>query len=102
MPIADPRRGGLLGQASILTLTANGVDTSPVIRGVWMGPHASEAEYRQWVATFDRVLASPQFAQMRAASGLYPFGLTGDALAAYVKKAVDDYGKRAAELGLVR
>ncbi|QEG02598.1 hypothetical protein Mal15_67190 [Stieleria maiorica] len=29
-------RGGLLGQASILTVTANGVDTSPVVRGVWI------------------------------------------------------------------
>ena len=34
--LADPRRGGLLGQASVLTVTANGIDTSPVIRGVWM------------------------------------------------------------------
>lgn len=34
--LPDPRRGGLLGQGSILTLTANGVDTSPVIRGVWL------------------------------------------------------------------
>ena len=29
-------RGGLLGQASIHTVTANGVDTSPIIRGVWI------------------------------------------------------------------
>jgi hypothetical protein len=34
--LADSRRGGLLGQASVLTLTANGVDTSPVIRGIWV------------------------------------------------------------------
>ncbi|QDT63842.1 DUF1592 domain-containing protein [Calycomorphotria hydatis] len=34
--ITDRRRGGLLGQAAVLTLTANGVDTSPVIRGVWL------------------------------------------------------------------
>ena len=34
--LTDRRRGGLLGQAGILTLTANGVDTSPVIRGVWL------------------------------------------------------------------
>lgn len=34
--LKDPRRGGLLGQASILTVTANGVDTSPVLRGVWL------------------------------------------------------------------
>jgi hypothetical protein len=32
----DSMRGGLLGQASVLTLTANGVDTSPVIRGIWV------------------------------------------------------------------
>ncbi len=32
----DRRRGGLLGQASVLTVTANGIDTSPVNRGVWM------------------------------------------------------------------
>jgi hypothetical protein len=34
--LTDKRRGGLLGQASVLTLTANGVDTSPVIRGTWL------------------------------------------------------------------
>ena len=34
--ITDRRRGGLLGQASVLTATANGIDTSPVIRGVWV------------------------------------------------------------------
>ncbi len=30
------RHGGLLGQAAILMATANGVDTQPVIRGVWV------------------------------------------------------------------
>lgn len=34
--LTDKRRGGLLGQASVLTLTANGVDTSPIIRGIWL------------------------------------------------------------------
>ena len=34
--LEDPRRGGLLGQASVLTVTANGIDTSPVVRGVWL------------------------------------------------------------------
>jgi len=34
--LKDKRRGGLLGQASVLTVTANGVDTSPVVRGVWV------------------------------------------------------------------
>lgn len=35
--LADNReRGGLLGMASVLTVSANGVDTSPVTRGVWV------------------------------------------------------------------
>jgi len=34
--LTDKRRGGLLGQASVLTVTANGIDTSPVVRGVWV------------------------------------------------------------------
>jgi len=33
---SNARRGGLLGQASVLTVTANGVDTSPIVRGVWV------------------------------------------------------------------
>lgn len=33
---SNAKRGGLLGHGSILTLTANGVETSPVERGVWV------------------------------------------------------------------
>lgn len=32
----DGIRGGLLGQASVLTVSANGIETSPVVRGVWL------------------------------------------------------------------
>ncbi|MFP6905017.1 MAG: DUF1592 domain-containing protein, partial [Verrucomicrobiota bacterium] len=32
----DPRRGGIFTQPGIMTATANGVETSPVIRGVWV------------------------------------------------------------------
>ena len=32
----DSVRGGLMTQASILKVTANGTTTSPVIRGVWI------------------------------------------------------------------
>jgi hypothetical protein len=34
--LGDARRGGLLGHGSILTVSANGIETSPVTRGVWM------------------------------------------------------------------
>ncbi|MEM7697768.1 MAG: DUF1588 domain-containing protein [Verrucomicrobiota bacterium] len=32
----DRQRGGLLGMAAVLTASANGVETSPVTRGVWV------------------------------------------------------------------
>lgn len=32
----NQRRGGVLGMAAVLTVSANGVDTSPVTRGVWV------------------------------------------------------------------
>lgn len=38
--LADrPRRRGLLGQGSVLTTSANGIDTSPVVRGIWVLEH---------------------------------------------------------------
>ncbi|HTM51680.1 MAG TPA: DUF1592 domain-containing protein [Bryobacteraceae bacterium] len=34
--LTDRRRGGLLGMGGVLTASANGIDTSPVVRGVWV------------------------------------------------------------------
>ncbi|MBL8210675.1 MAG: DUF1592 domain-containing protein [Bryobacterales bacterium] len=34
--LSDPVRGGLLGQGSVLTVSANGIETSPVTRGIWV------------------------------------------------------------------
>ncbi len=34
-----PTRRGLLGQGSVLTTSANGIDTSPVVRGIWVLEH---------------------------------------------------------------
>ncbi len=33
---ADSTRGGVLSQASVLTTTSNGVETSPIVRGIWV------------------------------------------------------------------
>ncbi len=99
--LSERRLPGVLSE--VPTAREQGVDVVwPIIRGLWMGPQVADADYARWVATFARVLATPQFARSRAAYGLYPFGLTGAALTEYVKKAVTDYGKRAGELGLMR
>ncbi len=99
--LADKRLPGPL--ANIPTAREQGFDLVwPIIRGVYMGPNVPDTEYRKWVGAFDRMMAQPAFEQMRAAHGLYPFSLTGDALTAYVNKTVDEYGKQAKALGLKR
>ena len=34
--LEDPKRGGLLTMPAVMTVTANGVDTSPIVRGVYV------------------------------------------------------------------
>jgi putative tricarboxylic transport membrane protein len=74
----------------------------PVIRGVWMGPGVSDADYRRWTRTFEAMLASPEYARLREQHGLYPFSLTGPALADYVRRSVDEYTRQANAFNLVR
>jgi putative tricarboxylic transport membrane protein len=99
--LSERRLPGVL--AKVPTAREQGIDVVwPLIRGVWMGPGVSEADYRRWVAAFDRMEAAPDFAQMQVAAGLYPFSLTGDALTQYVKQAVLDYNRQARHFNLVR
>ena len=36
VPTGDPRRGGILTMPAVMTATSNGVETQPVLRGVWI------------------------------------------------------------------
>ncbi|MCS0657922.1 tripartite tricarboxylate transporter substrate binding protein [Massilia terrae] len=99
--LAEHRLPGVL--ANIPTAREQGVDVVwPLIRGVWMGPGVSDADYRRWVKAFEQMEGTPQFAQLRAESGLYPFSVTGDALTQYVKKAINDYNRQAKQFNLLR
>jgi putative tricarboxylic transport membrane protein len=99
--LSEHRLPGVLANAP--TAREQGIDVVwQVIRGVWMGPGVSDADYRRWVAAFDRMEASPGFAQLREEAGLYPFSLTGDKLTNYVKQAVTDYTRQANQFHLVR
>jgi putative tricarboxylic transport membrane protein len=89
--------------AEVPTAREQGIDVVwPIIRGFWMGPQVTDAAYQKWVSRFDAMLATPQFAQTRAAYGMYPLALTGPALTAHVRQAVEDYAKQAAQLGVLR
>jgi putative tricarboxylic transport membrane protein len=99
--LSDSRLSGAL--ANVPTAREQGYDISwPIIRGFYMGPKVSDADYRRWVSVFDRAMATQAFGDLRAQHGLYPFALTGAEFTEYVRKAVENYGKQARELGLVR
>ncbi|OVZ55116.1 tricarboxylic transporter [Pigmentiphaga sp. NML080357] len=89
--------------ADVPTAKEQGFDIQwPIIRGFYVGPKVSDADYQWWVATFDKMMATPEFAKLREERGLFPFNLTGKAVDDYVKKQVAEYRKLADEFGLVR
>jgi putative tricarboxylic transport membrane protein len=99
--LSDARLPGVL--VNVPTSHEQGFDvTWPIIRGVYMGPGVSDKDYHKWVAHFDRIMAAPGFAEMRAAHGLYPFAMTGAALTAYVDKTMLHFGQQIKESGLVK
>jgi putative tricarboxylic transport membrane protein len=70
------------------------------VRGFYMGPKVAPADYEAWRATFDTLLKTPQFARLRDESGLLPFSLTGDALAAHARQEVARLATLAREFGV--
>lgn len=99
--LADERLPGKL--AGVPTAKEQGFDIAwPIIRGFYMGPKVSDADYKYWVDKFNKMLASPEYAKLRADRGLYPYAKTGADLDAYVKKQVGQYRQLASEFGLVK
>jgi putative tricarboxylic transport membrane protein len=95
----DKRLSG--DMANIPTATEQGFDVQwPIIRGFYLGPKVSDADYKVWVDTFNKMMATPAYNAMRAERGLFPLAMTGAELDAYVKKQVAGYRKLADEFGL--
>jgi putative tricarboxylic transport membrane protein len=99
--MADKRLPGVL--ANVPTAKEQGYDIEwPIIRGFYMGPKVNDADYKVWVDTFNRMMATKEWDKLREERGLYPFAMTGAELDAYVKKQVQGYKKLADEFGLIR
>jgi putative tricarboxylic transport membrane protein len=87
--------------ANIPTATEQGFDVDwPIVRGFYVGPKVSDADYKVWVDTFTKLMATSAYDKMRSERGLFPMALTGAPLDAYVKKQVVGYRKMAEEFGL--
>jgi putative tricarboxylic transport membrane protein len=99
--LSEKRLPGKL--ANVPTAREQGVDVVwPLIRGVWMGPGVSDADYQRWVAAFAAMEATPDYARLREEAGMYPFSMTGAKLTDYVHQAVLDYKKQAQQFKLLR
>ena len=98
--MADKRLPGEL--AAIPTARELGVDIEwPIVRGFFMGPKVSDADYKVWTEAFRKTMATPAFGRLRAERGLFPFDLVGAEADAYAKKRVADYRKLVQDFGLV-
>lgn len=81
---ADTRLPGL---PDIPTATEQGYAiTWPVIRGFYVGPDVSDADYDWWVAAFRRATASPGYAGLLAERYLSPMPLTGEELTRFIRE----------------
>jgi putative tricarboxylic transport membrane protein len=99
--LADKRLPGAL--ANVPTAKEQGYDIEwPIIRGFYMGPKVSDADFKVWTDTFNRMMATKEWDKLREERGLFPFALTGAELDGYVKKRVQEYRKLVDEFGLVR
>jgi putative tricarboxylic transport membrane protein len=97
--MSDKRLTGDL--AGVPTAKEQGSDIEwPIIRGFYMGPKVSDADFKVWADTFKKMMATPAYDKLRAERGLFPFDLTGAEADAYVKQRVQYYRKLAQEFGL--
>jgi putative tricarboxylic transport membrane protein len=98
--MADKRLPGTL--ADVATAREQGFDIEwPIIRGFYMGPKVSDADYKVWTDTFAKAMATPAFAKLQEERGLFPFAMVGAELDAYIKKSTNTYRTLANEFGLM-
>ncbi len=95
----DKRLSGELSNIPTATEQGFAVDW-PIVRGYYLGPKVSDADFKVWVDTFSKMMATPAYDKLRDERSLFPMALTGAPLDAFVKKQVANYRKMAEEFGL--
>lgn len=87
--------------ADVPTAFEQGYDIRwPIVRGFYVGPKVSDADYRAWVDAFSRVMAMPAYRDQLAQAGLFPQPMVGEELTGFVKKIMFDYRELATEFKL--
>ncbi|GGH61877.1 tripartite tricarboxylate transporter substrate binding protein [Frigidibacter albus] len=89
--------------AEVPTAAEQGFDIEwPIVRGFYVGPEVSDADYQWWVDAFETAMAAPGYAALLESRSLLPLPMTGDELDAFVTEAVATYRTLAGEFELVQ
>lgn len=87
--------------AGVPTAREAGADIEwPIVRGFYLGPQVSDADYAVWSSTFSKMMATPAYEKLRTERGLFPMALVGKELDTYVKQQVARYRTLVQEFGL--
>lgn len=97
--LADKRLEGAMAKTP--TMKELGYDIQwPIIRGFYMGPKVSDADYKVWQDTFAKMLATPEYNKLREERSLFKFALTGKELDAFIAERMTTYRALARDLHL--
>ncbi|MCQ9329757.1 Bug family tripartite tricarboxylate transporter substrate binding protein [Pelistega suis] len=89
--------------ANVPTAAEQGFDINwPIIRGFYVGPKVSDADYQFWAKAFEDLMKTPEFAKLQEQQGLFPFNKTGAELDTFVKERVSHYKQLADSFGLIK
>jgi putative tricarboxylic transport membrane protein len=89
--------------SNIPTAKEQGFDIDwPIIRGFYVGPKVSDAQYQWWVQAFDNMQKDAKFAELQKKVGLFPFNKSGAELDTFVKQRVKAYEEQARAFGLMK
>lgn len=87
--------------AEVPTAVEQGFDIKwPIVRGFYVGPDVSDADYKWWSDAFTATMKSPGYEAALQQRNLFPLPMTGEETAAFVEKQVASYKTLAAEFGL--
>lgn len=98
--MSDKRLPGAL--ADVPTAKEQGYDIDwAIVRGFYMGPKVSDADFNTWSEAFAKITKTKEFAKLLDERGLYPMTLTGPELNSYIKSSTEKYRKLAGDFGLM-
>lgn len=87
--------------AEVPTAAEQGFDIQwPIVRGFYVGPEVSDADYKWWSDSFAKTVKSPEYEAALKQRNLFPLPMTGEETTAFVEKQVASYKTLAAEFGL--